>query len=506
MSQSLFDSSPPKHQGPTPQQQADKAKLLNELCQFHLSKFQNIQSFLDLIETPLKNYVKANTEFYNEYLNVWFLFSQFEEFFREMRKITRELQENVRGQNITGPFTSWPQSVVTVTSSFLKFFHNYYVYFESFKYIREDFPEFDLFLTECEGKFGESIEDFFSSYLHLIEYLHNFYKKFCTCVVPQSHDFKQVQDILDITSNALQKSSASLSDAVPNRERSFLFAQIKQHERFGTICEAYNTETNDRFKAHIISKTSERSLASMEQIHVCLEATTKTKCPNILAVLHFFEDELFYYILYPFTEEMELSSILERGGKLPEEAARPIFRQLMHAIQHIHTKGVVHGDITPDKIVIYNNRVRLFDFTNCHFARNGEKKAVLRPTLHYASPDSLKYKVFDGFAADIWSAGIILFEMMTGKHLFNGATDEVVARKILRAAVVFPKEFSPSVISLLRGILQPLPGDRLPIEQILSHPWMKKTLEVTVKNTISATPPVSPSISPLVTRPVSPFH
>ena len=507
MSETLFNSShPPNIQAPTSQQQADKAKILNDLCQFHLTKLQNLQSFLDLIETPLKTFVKSNKEFYNEYLNVWYLFSQIEDFFKEMRRITRELQENVRGQNISGPFTSWPLSVASVTSEFLIFFHNYHVYFESFKYIREEYPEFDDFLTECETKFGESISDFFSSYLELIEQLQNFYKRFCSCVVPQSHDFKQVQDILDITANALQKSSASLSDGIPNKERTFLFAPIKKHERFGTICEAYNPETNERFKAHIISKTSERSQAAMEQIHVCLEATTKTKCPNILAVLHFFEDELFYYMLYPFTEEMELSKILERGGKLPEEAARPIFRQLMHAIQHIHSKGVVHGDITPDKIVIYNNRVRLFDFTNCHFANNGEKKAVLPPSLHYASPDSLKYRVFDGFAADIWAAGIILYEMMTAKHLFRGATDEIVANKIIRAAVVFPKEFSPSVISLLRGILQPLPADRLPIEQILSHPWMKKTLEVTVKNTISATPPVSPSISPLVTRPVSPFH
>ena len=232
MTTTIFSKPTTNLQAPTQQQINEKAQILNDLCQFHLNNYQNIEKFIDLIETPLKSYVKARKELYNDYLNVWYLFSQFEDFFKAMRRITRELQENTRGQNITGPFTSWTGTVSSIVSEYLLFFHNYYVYYPTFKYIREIFPEFNTFLLECEGKYEQSISNFFVSYLDLIEVLSNFYKKFCTCVIPQSHDFKQVQELLDITQNALQKSSASLNDGISNK----LLSTLSEVSTFKSSC------------------------------------------------------------------------------------------------------------------------------------------------------------------------------------------------------------------------------------------------------------------------------
>ena len=479
-----------------------KAQILTELCKLFEGFHEDMKAFVTVVESPVKKIVKDDKKLYKNHEKMWFLFSDIEDLAEVVRAMTRELQENIKEQNINGPFTRWPDYMTSLMSSYLKYFHNYYAYYSEFQQVRAEEKKFNEKLLQLEEKYGSNSNIFMKKYLRLPHELSDKFNEF-TPIITQGYDYSALCTIKNSTAETIQKATASLNDGIPNRRDDFLFMEIKKHECFGTICDTYNTEENKRYKSHIISKISPRSLSQQWQIQITLDATYRCQHPNIMNISHLFEDELFFYIIYPFTEEMELSCILERGGKLPEEAARPIFRQLMHAIQHLHTKGIVHGNITPSKIIIYNNKVKLYDFSCAHFSKQDENLAIIMPVLYYAPPDSFRGNPFNGFAADIWSAGVILFEILTCKKLFKG-TEDVLKRKIMKAAIVFPKEFSPLVISLLRGILQPLPGDRLSIEQILSHPWMKKMLEVTVKNVLVATPPVSPSVSPLVTRPVSP--
>lgn len=482
-----------------------KGEVIKSVYQMVNGECEQMEKFHNLVLPVVIDYLNANEKQYKNWPGVWHLFDGFPNFFKFLRQITREFFENSRDSNINGSFTSWTQTIPHLVSVYLGFFHDYHLNQELFEQLRQSFQEFDEMCISAEKEYGMEIGDYFKQVINLLPYLLKELQPMKYAIPPTANDFTVYENVVDQLQTAIQKSNAATTDDIPQRYEGCLFAKIKNHDFFGTICEAYKPDTCDRYKAHIISKISNRSQLYLDQIKTMLEALDKSPMVNILKVEDKIEDELFYYIIYPFTEEMELSAILQRGGKLPEEAARPIFRQLMHAIQHLHSLGIVHGHITPQNMIIHNGKVRLYDFSYCHFAKRGEKKGRILNATAYACPDSLKGHTFDGTAADIWSAGVILFEMLTGKPLFNSKNEDVLKAKIIRCTIVYPKEFSPSIIPLLHGILTPLSTERLSTEQILSHPWMKKIHEVTMKNLLSATPPVSPSVSPLATRPTSPF-
>lgn len=482
-----------------------KSEILRSVRQMLENDSDQMDNFQNLVAQPILEFLRVHEDQYKDWPGVWNLFTGFPSYFKFLKQIAREFSENCRDANITGPFTSWVQTIPRIISCYLGFFHDYHINNELFNQIRQSFEDFNSVCLNGEKEFGMLCKDYFKELLNFIPKLLKELQPMRFVIAPTANDFSQLENVVDQLQSAIQKSNASLNDDVPQKYDGYLFMKLKAHDFFGTVSEAFKPDTGDRYKAHIISKVSNRSQLYTDQIKIMLEATRKSPNINILKVVKMMEDELFYYVIFPFTEEMELSAILQRGGKLPEEAARPIFRQLMHAIQHLHSLGIVHGHITPQNIILYNGKIKLYDFSYCHFAKRGEKKGQILNSTAYACPDSLKGRVFDGTAADIWSAGVILFELLTGKPLFNAKNSDVLKNKVLRCTIVYPKEFSPSIIPLLRGILNPLPQERLTIEQILSHAWMKKIHEVTMKNLLAATPPVSPTVSPLATRPGSPF-
>lgn len=486
-----------------------RAELLLQLADYFTATYDSMNDFSRNVCDKIRDYLNVHEDLYKETSQIWLLFSDFSKFTLAFRPMMREVQDNSKGDNLYGPLNFWPSMTSTVLSYYLTFYHNYSVYSGEIMSVINSDHEFHDFIEEIEKSIGYKIFDFFQKRIKIPNEILSIVKRLAELVKgnPESPDRQKLFQVVDEIGSAIQKAQASTVDGVPYSCNGYLFAQLNESPLFGKNCEAMKTEEDldCRYKARVISKTSQNSHNYMEQILNEIDAANNLKHANILRVIETFEDELFYYIIFPFTEEMELSAIILRGGKLPEEAARPIFRQLIHAIQYIHSRSFIHAQICPSKILFFNNRVRLFDFSQCHIAKPTDRLGVTRPPLAYCPPEALKPGYYNGAAADLWGAGAVLFEMLTGRPLFSAKSEAALERKVARAAITFPKEFSPPLIAMMKGILNPIPSERLSIEQILSHPWMRKTLEVTIKNTIIATPPASPSVSPLATRPVSPW-
>ena len=482
-----------------------KSEKLRDLLAFSEDLEQYFSKFTNTIVNPIKNYVKtekyegkgranANKTLYDHNPMVWCVFSEFENFQALFEQVSNEIRDNIAPNVVDGPYGKWTNSIPKSIKIFLKVFHAYFVYYLSFCDLRKSQPRFNEFLQGLEKNYGKPIDEYFKEYMGFLDYLKYNIVSFNTNIMSTKNDQKQIQDIIDSIVEAQLEAHASLNDSIPEKFGQYMLEETPSELKYGTLCKATIPNKEDQFYAQIISKTSQRTLEHLKEIEGVVDATLKLVHPNILPVEDYIEDELYWCIVYPFTDNMTITNLLQRTGPLPEEAARTLFRQIMHAIQHIHTNGVVHNHITPNNFIIYQGKLKLFDFCYCNFAKPGEKKANRMPPLAYASPDSLREKYFDGASADIWAAGVILYEMLNGRRLFVG-NEAAVRAKILRAALTYPKTFSPTVVSLLKGILTPVSTDRLTSEQILSHPWMKKTLEITIKNILQATPPASENSS-----------
>jgi serine/threonine protein kinase len=237
-------------------------------------------------------------------------------------------------------------------------------------------------------------------------------------------------------------------------------------------------------KGKVISKISEHSQAHFARIDNEIEANNRLHHQNVLRMQKYLQDEVFHYLIFPYTEKMDLRDILKSAKCLCEEAARPIFRELVLGVQHMHSNGIVHGQISPSCIAFYKDHVRISDFSLCTLATRTEKKSEEKGPILYMSPESFNETPFNGALNDIWGCGIILFEMLAGATPFSHIKKDQVIFHVKRGTVVYPKSFSSSVIFLLKGVLHPTPSERFSIEQILAHPWMLKTREVPISHTL----------------------
>lgn len=199
----------------------------------------------------------------------------------------------------------------------------------------------------------------------------------------------------------------------------------------------------------------------------------------------------------------ELFDYLVERGRILEGEARRIFGELCTAVGWLHRQGIVHRDLKLENVLLDGELgVKLGDLG---FAREYQKGRLMETfcgTTGYASPEMLAGKKYLGVETDIWSLGIILYTMLCGGLPFDDDDERVMRDLILRGDYEEPEWLTEDARSLIRGMLQSNPDNRLSMEGILTHPWFKKTIYDNIQNassTVSLPPsgPTSPVTHPM---------
>ncbi|KAI9041194.1 serine/threonine-protein kinase [Aspergillus affinis] len=194
------------------------------------------------------------------------------------------------------------------------------------------------------------------------------------------------------------------------------------------------------------------------------------KHPNIVEMEGFFEDDINYYIeMRPHgLPGMDLFDYIELKANMDESECRNIFRQVVEAIHHLHTKAlVVHRDIKDENVILDGEgRIKLIDFGSAAYIKNGPFD-VFVGTIDYAAPEVLQGKSYRGKEQDIWALGILLYTIVYKENPFYNV-DEILDHP-LRIPFL---PFSEDCIDLIRRMLDRDVDNRLTITEIMEHPWM----------------------------------
>lgn len=168
---------------------------------------------------------------------------------------------------------------------------------------------------------------------------------------------------------------------------------------------------------------------------------------------------------------------------MPEAQARFFFRQIMTGIRALHDKGVCHRDISPENVMLDQDESVIIDLGMClRVPRVGDRRCLIKPQgacgkLPYMSPEIYRNRsAFDGAAADVWTAGTILFCMVTGNRSYQRphASDPQfywMTRDLNQLLSDWTIQLSPEGLHLLQNMLQVNPRLRLDIDEVLNHPW-----------------------------------
>ncbi len=176
--------------------------------------------------------------------------------------------------------------------------------------------------------------------------------------------------------------------------------------------------------------------------------------PNIITVYDFGEDNGVLYLAMEFLEGKSLEKHIQEQTVLPIETILPIYDQVCGALDHAHRNKIVHRDIKPANIMILSNGlVKVTDFGIAKMMAMGMTQAgQILGTPNYMSPEQVKGRQIDG-RSDIFSLGVILYELVTGEKPFGGQNITTVIYKIINENPIPPRELDASIPSGLSFVI-----------------------------------------------------
>jgi len=226
----------------------------------------------------------------------------------------------------------------------------------------------------------------------------------------------------------------------------------------GGMGKVYKVEDNE-IKENVALKLLNPEVASdektIERFRNELKFARKITHKNVCRMYHLSKEEDSYYITMEYVSGEDLKSLIKRIGQFTPGKAVSIAKQVGEGLSEAHGLGVVHRDLKPQNIMIdKEGNVRIMDFG---IARSVEAQGVTQAgtivgTPDYMSPEQVEGKEADQ-RSDIYSIGVILYEMMTGKVPFEGDTALSVALKHKTEAPPDPRSINPQLHSDLSGII-----------------------------------------------------
>ena len=185
------------------------------------------------------------------------------------------------------------------------------------------------------------------------------------------------------------------------------------------------------------------------------QAAANLNHPNIVSIYDWGNEGDLYYIVMEYVEGRNLKEILTTDGRILPERAAEIAAEICAALQFAHRQNLVHRDIKPHNIVITNmGQVKVMDFG---IARAGTGEGITQTgmvmgTPQYISPEQAQGLAVDG-RSDIYSLGVVLYEMLTGKVPFDDPNPVTVAYKQVKEDPVPPSVIDPEISPTLESIV-----------------------------------------------------
>ena len=275
------------------------------------------------------------------------------------------------------------------------------------------------------------------------------------------------------------KSDSSLQD---------VYEVVKQLGKggYGKVFQVKNKKTGEIRACKQLSKLNISDLVKFRRE---IDILIKTDHPNIIKLYDVFESNHNLYLVMEECNGGELfdriTEHIENEEMYTEKEAADILLQVMSAVEYCHNNGICHRDLKPENLLYLkkgdekDNPLKVIDFG---LSQTIDVKKILSSkvgTAYYVSPEILQGKYNE--KCDVWSAGVILYVLLSGEPPFNGPSDSVIYSKIKKMKFSFPpsrwSSISKEAKDLLNHMLVP-ENERYSASQVLAHPWFKIVNEI----------------------------
>lgn len=248
---------------------------------------------------------------------------------------------------------------------------------------------------------------------------------------------------------------------------------------FGSVRLAIQKATNQKRAIKTIQKYRIcEDLREKAQFFNEVDILRQTDHPNIVRLYEFFEDEENYHLVLEYISGGELFDYIVKSKHLSEAIASKFMKQILSAVSYCHKNNIVHRDLKPENLLLDKEGqdclLKVVDFgTSALF---DPKKQMTRKygTAYYIAPEVLSKNYSE--KCDLWSCGVILYILLSGKPPFYGKNDKEILRSVMQGHFSIQgtewARVSPEAKSLVCRMLQFNPKERISADQALNHPWI----------------------------------
>ena len=249
---------------------------------------------------------------------------------------------------------------------------------------------------------------------------------------------------------------------------------------FGKVYEVEHLKTKETFACKKISKTN---IFDYEHFKNEINIMSNADHPHIIKLYEIYESNRSFYLIMELCKGGQLfNKIIEKiknKKRYTEKDAALIFQQIMSGIEYCHNQGISHRDLKPENILylyndnFINNPLKIIDFGFSKYIKSNKFSSRVG-SVYYVSPEVLKQSYTE--KCDIWSAGVILFLLLSGEFPFNGDEEKEILGKIKLVKYNMDDDLWKNISDEAKDLIKHMlvnENERFSAKEVLAHPWFK---------------------------------
>ena len=247
---------------------------------------------------------------------------------------------------------------------------------------------------------------------------------------------------------------------------------------FGHVYLCTHKATKVQYAIKAIDKRNKSNIEEKPYFRREVEVMYKIHHPNVVKLYGHFEDNNYCYFIMEYISKGNVYSLISQDKKkrINAQIVASLMKDVISAVYFLHNMHppIIHRDIKPENVLLAEGMVaKLTDFGWSNYMQEDEQRKTVCGTPIYLAPEIIKEQAHDEHV-DVWCIGVLLFELITGNVPFQGNDIETLQNNILKLKISWPRDINTDVKNLIMKILKLDPNQRLPLSDMLQHPFFTR--------------------------------